>query len=197
MKRAILALSVMLVAYGVQAQGFIKFGNNAASLITTNLFGVTGPAGGAGTAGSYIFELMVGLDGQAPSSTTISNANSGTLGAGRISNRNVDVGKPVGDFVSVQVIGWSRNLGLNYQQFLVNKPTATTGFWGESAIGRYQLASATGVATAPVLMVDGTTPPAGFVQIPGFALNAVPEPSAIALGVLGLGALILFRRRKN
>jgi hypothetical protein len=46
------------------------------------------------------------------------------------------------------------------------------------------------------------TPPAGDTPAPSeflmtnFRAFAVPEPSTIALGVLGVGALLLFRRRK-
>lgn len=41
-----------------------------------------------------------------------------------------------------------------------------------------------------------TTPP-NLVGLTSFNLFIVPEPSVIALGVLGVGALLLFRRRKN
>lgn len=42
-----------------------------------------------------------------------------------------------------------------------------------------------------------TTPPATTDTMPmGLRAITVPEPSTIALGVLGLGALLLFRRRK-
>lgn len=41
-----------------------------------------------------------------------------------------------------------------------------------------------------------TDPPAAFTLTGLRAFALVPEPSAIALGVLGIGALVLFRRRK-
>lgn len=40
------------------------------------------------------------------------------------------------------------------------------------------------------------TPPPDSLLMTNFRAFAVPEPSTIALGVLGLGALLLFRRRK-
>jgi len=43
----------------------------------------------------------------------------------------------------------------------------------------------------------GSTPPANLIGLTSFNLHFVPEPSVIALGVLGVGALVLFRRRKN
>jgi hypothetical protein len=42
----------------------------------------------------------------------------------------------------------------------------------------------------------GATPPPTDFLMTNFRAFAVPEPSTIALGVLGLGALLLFRRRK-
>jgi len=196
MKRAILALSVMFLAYGGYAQGYLKYQNASASLITTNLFGTTGNMGGG--PGKYNFMLLVGPDAGTPVFVDNSLFNTNGPVGGRMVSRGVTPvpGSSEG-FVSIQLVGWSVNLGGTYQEFLANKPTATTGFWGESAIGRVSLGSATGTATLPAIMVDGSSLPAGWTQIPGFALNAVPEPSAIALGVLGLGALVLFRRRKN
>jgi hypothetical protein len=41
-----------------------------------------------------------------------------------------------------------------------------------------------------------TTPPPSALLMTEFRAFGVPEPSTIALGVLGLGALLLFRRRK-
>jgi hypothetical protein len=200
MKRAIIALSILSVAFGVYGQGFIKFQNAAGSLITTNLFGVTGSM--AGPTDTYQFQLLIGPDGGTPAYSaaiaTVTNKNN-ALSAGRIANRtSVEVPGNVGDFISVQLVGWSRNLGNNYNQFLANLSTATTGFYGTSEVGRVALSSSSGVSTAPPILFDSAaTYPAGWTAIPGFALSAVPEPSAIALGVLGLGALILFRRRKN
>lgn len=58
------------------------------------------------------------------------------------------------------------------------------------------------LATSPAFEYTHKIPPVG--QLPAFSdtlmVNfrafAVPEPSTVALGVLGLGALLLFRRRK-
>ena len=54
----------------------------------------------------------------------------------------------------------------------------------------------TGFSNLLNLLATGAPPgtPTDLVGIQGF--NLVPEPSTIALGVLGLGSLLLFRRRK-
>lgn len=47
---------------------------------------------------------------------------------------------------------------------------------------------------------EQSIPPEGgrvLTSLGSFNLYVIPEPSVIALGVLGLGALVLFRRRKN
>jgi len=43
----------------------------------------------------------------------------------------------------------------------------------------------------------GPTPPPNLIGLTSFNLFQVPEPSVVALGVLGIGALLVFRRRKN
>jgi hypothetical protein len=42
----------------------------------------------------------------------------------------------------------------------------------------------------------GTITPPNMYGWVGFNIHTVPEPSTIALGVLGLGSLLLFRRRQ-
>jgi len=56
----------------------------------------------------------------------------------------------------------------------------------------------TGSITFPYTTPSPGDPPSASLMtgMTAFAL-VVPEPSTIALGVLGLGALLLFRRRKN
>jgi hypothetical protein len=70
---------------------------------------------------------------------------------------------------------------------------ATTGYLGESAIGQnYTLG---GFGSPPSL--PGATFGAGAGQISGFTLTPVPvpEPSTLALGVLGAAALLMRRRK--
>jgi len=55
-----------------------------------------------------------------------------------------------------------------------------------------------GKSPTPFIYTMGTSIPPGALdtQMKTFRGFAVPEPSTVALGVLGLGALLLFRRRK-
>ena len=75
--------------------------------------------------------------------------------------------------------------------------------WDHTRFVTYADAVAGGGVTGESLRFTYTTsssptpPPSDLVllNLRAFALN-VPEPSTIALGVLGLGSLLLFRRRK-
>lgn len=50
--------------------------------------------------------------------------------------------------------------------------------------------------SSPINLTLGPSP-VNLLGLTSFNIHAVPEPSVIALGVLGVGALLLFRRRKN
>jgi hypothetical protein len=203
MKKTIVVLTALAAACSVYAQGRINFANNASPVESLINLNATTTGGGislmSGAAASFRFQLFIADDGPAGSAnwvdTGITNANSALLGAGRISNRNsVDVGRPVGEWVLVQVRGWSKGLGLTWAEALANKDSAPpTEFIGISPVGRVQLAAST--SPGPTIFVGGNAP-AGTIQISGFQLVPVPEPSTIALVGLGLAGLIFIRRRK-
>jgi len=65
-------------------------------------------------------------------------------------------------------------------------------FDGDVAAGRLLGASKPFAYTPPT---DPLSPPSAYFMA-NFRGFVVPEPSTVALGVLGLGALLLFRRRK-
>ena len=82
-------------------------------------------------------------------------------------------GAPGGSTVSLQVRVWATATGSSWEN-------ATTR--AESNIIQVTL------GTLPA-------PPPNMVGLSTFQFSAVPEPSSIALGLLGLGALVLIRRR--
>lgn len=205
MKRTLLIAATLLAAYGVYAQGRVNFANNASpagSLITT------GGSVMSGAANSYKFQLLWAADQTSTfvpaitSGTNMVNFNSALLGAGRIGNRNslaLD-GQAAGNWIMVQVRGWSMNLGSTWEQAVAAAATWTgpaTAYMGISGVGRVQLATTT--ANGPTIFVGGATPAEGTIQLANFELAAVPivpEPSTLALVGLGLAGLVFIRRRK-
>lgn len=206
MKKIVLTLTVAMIGLAAYAQGLINFGNSASSLITTNggTPATTGPL--APPNGSFVFELYMGTVGQTEDqlrATGITNYNQGSPVRGRLlaASRVVPAGTAglnntgVSNYVAVQIRGWSANLGNSWADVeTAVAGGASVGWWGRSAVGTYMLGPALPPPSWTVMV--GGTPPAGVVQVPGFELVPVPEPSTIALGVLGLAGLFFVRRRK-
>lgn len=88
-------------------------------------------------------------------------------------------GWAVGTTYATMVRGWE----------LTDGSYGASDWQGTSVIGSITPAADAG----PFPFVFGT----GAGQIGGFDIIAVPEPSTIALGVLGLGAVALLRRRRK
>lgn len=88
-----------------------------------------------------------------------------------------------------EVRAWETAFGATYAEAAANTQTQNgrLAFLGQSA--QFDVASGDPTASIP--------PTSIAASVPGFTVNAaVPEPSTIALGVLGVGALLLLRRRK-
>ena len=190
MKKLLLLAGLLAIATSTFGQGTIIFGNTSTTLIRTNdLAGNVGLISGA--TGAYHFELLVAPWGTTvtPSSVSLgpwvvmANAANNPFLPGRFLG-----GTPTNTFASaggpmaVIVRGW-----------LAGNPF----FCGQSGI--LQLASSGNPNPTP------STPPVpifgpGLLQgfdLVGPLVSVVPEPSTVALGLLGVGALVMFRRRKH
>jgi len=85
---------------------------------------------------------------------------------------------------------------VNYQFRAWDNQGGTLTSWSQVMAGGGSIPGGTSdifVFTAPLALGGGTPPLTTGIR--SFNLTVVPEPSLIALGALGLGAL-LFRRRK-
>jgi hypothetical protein len=197
MKKIIATLAMCGVAVATFGQGIVVLGNSSTSLVSTNAAGnsIRG-------ANLYQFELYV-----APAGTTGANnanwratgfitGNSG-VSAGRLTSRNGGAGDAllagsmpfstgVGDTIAVQVRGWTANLGANFAAAFAS---SATGWLGMTAGANYTLGA--GSPTPPPAVVMDSIGPLVLGAWP-----VVPEPSVIALGLLGLGAVLAIRRRK-
>ena len=63
------------------------------------------------------------------------------------------------------------------------------------ALARQDLAKGVSDLIGPINLVEPPGTPNNLVGLTSFSLTVVPEPGVIALGVLGLGALLLRRRK--
>jgi PEP-CTERM motif len=221
-KTTLLVVTVLAGACcGARAQGTIFWGNNNSTRISTNSF-FGGPATGltAAAANLYYYALFYSTNATTVEGTT--NAQSGfgvyafedpnwtfaaygtnsSLGRFFPSAQNADSsttvnGVSAGASAQFVVVGWSANMGSTLAQmesafFLSQVPGSYVSSWlGESAVsGPLQLGDG-GVILPPNLF--GNSSP----QISGFTLGYLaPEPSSLALAVVGLAGLFFFRRRR-
>jgi len=187
MKKLLLLSGLMIAALGASAQGTLVFANFAlASGVdapVTNAM-VSPSVRAAGSA--FNAQLYVGAAGTANAALLNTNGVSGTPsafqsggGAGYFLGGSRDIaGFAPGSVITVQVRAWATAAGASWEAA------------GPNARGESNLIQ--------VPLGGGTTPPSNLIGLQGFNVGGVivPEPSSIALGLLGLGAIALFRRRK-
>ncbi len=188
MKKLILTASLMVAAVAAFGQGQVNFANNNATRIWADR-DANGTTNGADTL------LAAGPNSQV--------AIYGATGSGQ----------PVGSLV-IQTTAITNLLtpgfflgGVRTLSLPTGPATLQVRAWTGS-FPNYEAAAAAAVADPSIfigmsnpLNVTLTTPPSPPPTLLGSGLNQfnvapVPEPSSIALGLLGLGAIVLFRRRK-
>ena len=181
MKKLLLLAALSLIAMGAYAQGNVNFANANASVNAPITNGVTGLR----ASGSEAFvQLYWGPAGTVDTSLLTTNGlvggrisfNTGAQ-AGYFSGGSVIInGAAGGTAVTLQVRGWLAAGGATWEQ----APASMRG------------------SSAPIQLTLGTPPatPPNMTGLQSFTIGVIPEPSSIALGLLGLGAVALFRRRK-
>jgi hypothetical protein len=188
-KLAILLFAAAVASTGsALAQGTVVFNNASSSLVRVNdpVAGTAVPIGATSGYGGLLVGLFWGAQGAAEGSlvqigaTTSINPIAGRYSGGQ---RVTGAGTAAGATGTFQIRAWSADLGADWA---AASTSGATGWIGKSAL----FDSATGGAGSPA---SPAVPLANTV--PGFAVTLVPEPSVVALAVLGAGAL-LFRRRK-
>ncbi|MBA4148476.1 MAG: PEP-CTERM sorting domain-containing protein [Verrucomicrobia bacterium] len=179
MKKFLIIAFASLLSVSAFAQGTVNFNNSASSLIIDPRTGVGAAAGGAftvalywGVAGTTDASALVQIG-----ATGLVNPTPGRYSAG---TRTTGVGTAPGANAVFQVRAWETSGGSTWDQAL-----ASGVYYGSSAL----FTSATGGAGEPPSAAVSLS-----ATVPGFTM--VPEPSTFALGALGLGALLMVRRRK-
>jgi hypothetical protein len=220
MKKTLITLAILSSVGAALAQGTLQIGNTfgtgttgfrapiyglnpanpAESLSGNSAIGT--PAGTTQYAGpllqgtGFTFALFAGPAGTAEgalqlvTTTTFRTATGNVLPAGLINTVTVPInGVPSGSPAAVQVRVWDNQGGAisTWSQAIANPAAVASGKSGVFA----------------TLPLGGPDPGGGTPITPpemrgwqSFNVSQVPEPSVIALGALGLGALLL-RRRKS
>jgi len=174
MKKLLLTVSLLVAAVTAFGQGQVIFANNSATKITNS---TTVAAADVST----IVGLYIGNAGAAESSLTlITTTNMFAAGLFQGGTRTL-TGWGAGP-VELQVRAWSAGYN-SYESAALSGSSAA--FIGKSVVMNVTLT--TSPTPAPNLIASGLNQ---------FNISPVPEPSSIALGLLGLGAVALFRRRK-
>jgi len=178
MKKLLIALAAVLVTAASYAQGTINF-NTRFSAAGVNAPVELNAAGGPGPGPSYSAALyLVGAGGSLtliPTSVTTFRDGSTTAALAKYINPVVaEVPGVTAGPITVRMRAWETSGG-SYEN-AVNKGSS----------GDLVIASLGGGPVAPGDL------PSSFT---GFVVTVVPEPSTIALGVLGAAALMLRRRK--
>ena len=176
MKKLLLLTTLVLTAIVSHGQT-VTFANNSGAPIRA--FGTNVSA----TVALY-GSTATGL--ASDSTLTQIGATANTFAPGLFSAGARNIGTTEGATVTLQVRAWTGGFAtweLASAAALANQNVFVT-------MVRPMWEQAVGGGTLP------TPPITGAGRFTGATLSPVPEPSSIALGLLGLGAIVLFRRRK-
>lgn len=172
MKKTIMAIICAAATVGAYAQGTIAFQNIGG--------GVNAPVtmDGTGVGTDFMAQLYAGSDAAslAAVGSPVAFAGNGFFSGGTLNIPGVAPGA-TGTF---QVRAWDSASGGSFEA-----ATAAAGIVGESNVFQND----TGGAGAP------PGPPGFLTNLQGFSVAPVPEPTTIALGLIGAAALFLRRRK--
>lgn len=198
MKKVLITTLLAITASFAFAQGTVNFNNKVSAsgvdgVITyaagTTYGGAAGAKVDATTHATAQVALYGGADGTPEDQLVLivpavgfrTGAAAGYVNVGSAGSRAIPGVLP-GQFAIVQIRAWDTGTSTASYE-------AARGIQG-AYIGKSNLLRlATGGAGSP------PGPAADLIGLQAFALN-VPEPGTIALGFLGLGALLMFRRKK-
>lgn len=187
MKKLLLVAALVVATSAAYAQGLINFSSYVPGAgLKVQVFQSDGTTGLAGT--DYLVQLYAGAPGAGENSLVpvgsaghfLTGAGAGYFTAGGVTVPLTVIANPVGGG-EFQVKAWAASAGASYDAALAAGAPNT---YGASSV--FTLAT---IATAPA-------PASNLIGLTSFSLvgGAIPEPSTVALGVLG-ASLFLIRRR--
>jgi hypothetical protein len=180
MKKLLIALAAVMITAASYGQGQVVFANKVGTAVDAPVF-IQGTQTGPG-AGYSVQLYLSGAGGSLTALTPASTFRAAGTGSAAIAdrywvNQTVDVpGVASGGNATFVVRAWQTSKGS------FDAAKAANDGWGESS-------------PFTVAVGGGTLPPANLTTLQGFTVTVVPEPSVIALGVLGAAALMLRRRK--
>jgi MYXO-CTERM domain-containing protein len=187
---AALAMGAFVQAYG---QGTVTFANNSSHAVSNRLTSAAVVKGTTFRVALYWYngdlakptteQITAALADQG-TSRILWTTNFNAPGSGQY-NAGVRVTPtPYAGEAWFQVRAWQASFGDTYENAILNFPS--TAVVGESDVLRVAV-SASPTAGPGSLLQPGL----------GFWVEPIPEPTVLALGVLGVGALLLLRRRNR
>jgi len=184
MKKLLITVAAVLATLNMYAQGTVNLANNSATAVYVDSVGGTSPKADS----SYAVGLYYAPDGTTDDSLfTLLAPTARILGSGVYNaNSRTAPTASAGGFGMFQVRVWSAASGATYEDALL----LGQGKAGKSNIMRVDTGDPTSVpAGTPASLAAAGLQPMAVTTI-------VPEPSTIGLGILGVGTLLLLRRRK-
>jgi hypothetical protein len=190
MKKLVITLGAGFLALSLYAQGTVAFNTIGGGVNAPATNALTG-ARVAGT--SFLAQLFYGAagtqeEGLVPVSNPAAAFGTGSF-AGYVNSAsgggNRTVPFPNNTPVLFQVRAWDASLGSDYATAYANWLADSTG---TKVLGR------SGIIT--VVVTEPPASPALLIGLQGWNLVPVPEPSVLALGILGGLGVLLLRRRK-
>jgi hypothetical protein len=189
----IIALAMGLVSTQVYGQGTVTFGNNSSTAITNAITMMRVVAGTTFQVALYYLP-----DGPAPSPEEMEAGGikigahgpiapaAGLYAAG---TRTTPVTTPGAGFAWFQVRCWETAFGSTYELAKANTVPQN---------GRLALAGTSNIIRVKTGDPVNQIPPGGLTAfgLQSFIVTQVPEPATIGLAAMGIGALLLLRRKK-
>jgi hypothetical protein len=188
---------ILTLGANAKAQGLINFFNSAATLITRSTANGLEPL--PPIAEQYYFQLFLAPAGSGYDATftPVNVIGTNQAAAGRFSGgAGVAVlGATAGSTMAILVRGWSASLGADYATAWDNFQTGVPGGIGSSEIApNFVFGGFDGIGPIPASPAFGG--PFGIQR--GFVIGQLlPEPSATALALPSLVALVFSRRRQR
>jgi hypothetical protein len=187
MKKLLLTLAIVASATLSYGQGTIAFGNSIAALVgyksSPSATRITLPTSIAANYG-----VFWGTSADSLSLNTGNLGTSSTTSAGIIVAPSVYglTGSEALQVVYVQIRGWDASYGSDWA-----RARDEGKLFGQTDVRQVTLGPTAGPGQVIWQGAAGTNPN----RFNPMTLEIVPEPSTIALGVLGLGSLLFLRRR--